>query len=290
MPMTVADRFNRFLNNILLTEAQKADGATKRGSVCAALNTKYYSSSSDAANSRYIGSWGKATRVRPPRDVDVIFELPKSVYDRFQERSGNKQSQLLQEIKTVLLAKFQNTDIRGDGPVVAVPFTSFAVELLPAFKLTNGQYWIPVTSGGGRYVATDPDSEFQHIKTSNEKTSNNTRDLIRMIKCWQAECSVPLKSFWIELLAVQFLAQWEHAGKTSVYYDWMVRDFFRFLVGQAFGNVYAPGTGERIHLGDAWKSRAESARDRATKACEYESQGSSLASSEWQKIFGAYIL
>jgi len=110
-----------------------------------------------------------------------------------------------------------------------------------------------------------------------------------MIKCWQGECSVPLKSFWIELLVVRFLAQWEHAGKTSVYYDWMVRDFFYFLVNQAFGSVYAPGTGEAMYIGDAWKSRAESARDRAARACGYESQSSSLAGPEWRKIFGTYI-
>jgi hypothetical protein len=172
---------------------------------------------------------------------------------------------------------------------VVVPFTSFAVELLPAFRLTNGQYWIPVTSDGGKYVTTDPHAELQHIKASNDKTNNNTRDLIRMMKCWQAECGVPLKSFWIELLVVSCLLQWQHAGQSKLYYDWIVRDFLSYLVNQAYGSVYAPGTGERMYLGDAWKSRAVSARDRAIKACEYESQNAFLARPEWQKIFGMYI-
>ena len=43
---------------------------------------------SEAANSLLIGSWGKRTQVRPPRDVDILFLLPSDVYHRFQQREG----------------------------------------------------------------------------------------------------------------------------------------------------------------------------------------------------------
>ena len=69
-----------------------------------------------------------------------------------------------------------------------------------------------------------------------------------------------------------------------------MRDFFTFMVGRANGHVYVPGTYEPLSLGDAWRSRAETARDRAVKACEYERQGQGHpAGAEWQKIFGSYI-
>src|SRR4051812_15979671 len=96
---SVSSRFTRFLNNLLLTEAQKSDGATKHAGVRTCLNRNYYASTSSTANSFLIGSWAKATRIRPPRDIDVVFELPRSVYDRFEQRPGNKQSQLLQEVR-----------------------------------------------------------------------------------------------------------------------------------------------------------------------------------------------
>jgi Second Messenger Oligonucleotide or Dinucleotide Synthetase domain len=82
------------LENITLSDAQKTDGATKRESVCRVLNNKYYNSNSGTANSIYVGSWGKGTRTRPPRDVDMLFSLPLEVYHRFEKVSGNKQSQL----------------------------------------------------------------------------------------------------------------------------------------------------------------------------------------------------
>src|SRR5262249_2314143 len=156
-----------------------------------------------------------------------------------------KQSQLLQEMRAALRVPFPNTDIRGDGPVVKVPFASYAVELLPALKLKSGQYWIPITSNGGSYKTFDPDAELKNIQDSNDKTNNNTRDLVRMMKRWQSFCSVPLKSFFIELLAVDFLNQWQYAGKSKVYYDWMTRDFFFYIVGCVNRSLSCPGTHEK---------------------------------------------
>jgi len=60
--MEVSQRFAQFLTNITLTDPQRADGATKRSSVCAVLNQKYYGTSSGSDNSIYVGSWGKETR------------------------------------------------------------------------------------------------------------------------------------------------------------------------------------------------------------------------------------
>jgi tRNA nucleotidyltransferase (CCA-adding enzyme) len=102
------------------------------------LNRYYYNSSSSTDNSFLIGSWAKHTRIRPPRDIDLVFVLPDDVYLRYENRVGNKQSQLLQEVRDVLRASYPRTDIRGDGPVVGVGFGSFDVEVVPSFKLSSG--------------------------------------------------------------------------------------------------------------------------------------------------------
>lgn len=288
--MTVNERFNSFLENLKLTSDQVEDGQKKYKGVTRCLNWNYYNSNSETTNSILVGSWGKYTRIRPPRDVDILFRLPKSVYDRYQGRLGNKQSQLLQEVKDVLTATYSATKMRGDGQVVIVPFASYAVEVVPAFHLDSGQYWVCDTHDGGKYKTFDPDAEAKKVSDSESVTSGNTRDLIRMMKCWQGYCSVPMKSFHIELLSIEFLANWQYAGKSSVYYDWMVRDFFPYLVNRANGWLWVPGTNELMLLGDDWKSKAESAQERAAKACQYEAEQMPYsAGSEWQKIFGTYI-
>ena len=288
--ISVAQRFDRLLANIALTDTQRTDGAAKHGGVRYSLNSHYWGSTSTSANSLLVGSWGKDTQIRPPRDIDVLFKLPWSVYQRFESYGGNKQSSLLQEVKSVLEKSYSRTELKADRHVVVVRFDSYAVEVLPAFELANGQFWICDTADGGRYKTVDPEAERRTVSDSNASCAGNTRDLIRMMKCWQGWCSVPIKSFWLELLAVNFLESWTHRGKTTLYYDWMARDFLQHLVSKANQYVFAPGTYESIHLGDAWKSRAESAQSRAVKACQYEGESKQQAASEeCQKIFGTYI-
>jgi len=286
--MSVSDRFTTFLSNISLTVDQKTRGAERKDAVVKALNAHYWGSTSNTANSTYVGSWGKFTRMRPPRDVDVLFTLPASVYNRFQLRSGNKQSQLLQEVKNVLSNTFDRTAIRGDGPVVIVPFTAYSVEVIPAFSATAGGHLVCFTDGGGHYERADYAAEAASIKNSND-TTKNTRDLVRMMKRWQGYCSVPIKSFYLELLAVEFLGSWAHRGKSATWYDYMVRDFLEFMIGKADGYLFAPGTYALLALGSGWKSKAESALARAKKACDYEPSYAGLAGDEWQKIFGTDI-
>ena len=289
--MTEGSRFEKFLAALMLTSDQQSDGSTKHTGVRQCLDAHYYGSYYEG-NGFLVGSWGKSTEIRPPRDIDIMFALPKEVYDRFQTRPGNKQSQLLQEVKAVLQRTYQNTEMRGDGQVVVVPFVSYAVEVAPAFFLQNGQYFICDTNAGGSYKTVDPKAEIANVKQSNDTTNGNTRDLIRMMKRWQEYCNVELRSFLIELLSIEFLASWQHRGNSTVYYDYMVRDFFYFLKNKSqWSSVTVPGTHESILLGNTgWQSRAETAYDRAVKACEHEAQNRPYsAADEWQKIFGTDI-
>jgi hypothetical protein len=92
----------------------------------------------------------------------------------------------------------------------------------------------------------------------------------------------------VEVLANVFVTQWEYRDKTIFYYDWMMRDFFAFLLNYVNGWVQPAGITERILLGDCWATKCRSAYNRALKACEYEYADKGFdASSEWQKVFGS---
>jgi Second Messenger Oligonucleotide or Dinucleotide Synthetase domain len=218
--MSVAARFTGFLSNISLTDSQVSNGNSARQSVVRVLNRHYYDLDCGLSHSQFIGSWSKHTRVRPPRDVDIQFILPYSVRTRFDQRSGNQQSQLLQEVRGILLRHFTQTAIRGDGPTVLVPLSSYLVELVPAFPRYPSGSYVCMTTGPGYYKHEDYGAQVKHISDSDRNTNGNTRDLIRMMKCWQRFCSVPLRTFLIELTAIDFLNTWGNAGKSNIYYDW----------------------------------------------------------------------
>lgn len=286
----VTKRFSTFHQNLGLTDDQINEGTNHHAGVRRSLNNHYYRSSSDSSNSFLIGSWGKYTRTRPPRDIDLYFVLPSEVYHRFESVQGNKQSALLQEVRRILQATYPNTVLRGDGQVVVVAFNRMSVEVVPAFLLQGGQYWICDTHNGGQYKTSDPKSELAHIATINDAYSGNLRAIIMMMKAWQEYCNVPLKTFCIDLIAADFLQQCSWGKNGYFWYDWIMRDFFAYLYGKANQSVFVPGTCEMIFLGDEWQSRAENAYSRAVKACSYEYNDLiTLAGEEWQKIFGKQI-
>ncbi|MFY9330038.1 MAG: hypothetical protein WAO76_18770 [Georgfuchsia sp.] len=289
----VTQRFQAFLGNLDLTPLQLADGVTKIRGVVSCLNTAYYGHNSDTANAFVIGSWAKGTRIRPPRDIDLYFLLPPAVYNRFQAYASNvnKQTALLQEVKSKLLGSNPLSRIKGDGPVVLADFASFSVEVVPAFALTEDRaYWVCDTKNGGSYKKTMPLHEVDEIEAADIRYDANVRRLIRMLKCWQAWCMVPIKSFNLELLAIEFVDQWAHKHQGYFYYDWMCRDFFGWIITKANTHLWAPGTFDMLWLGDGWKSQAESAYRRAVKACDFERANDMMnAGDEWQKIFGLDI-
>lgn len=288
--IAVRPRFTQFNSELALTPLQQTDVVTKSGGVVACLNRHYYGSDSRIDHSFFIGSWGKNTAVRPPRDVDRYFVLPVEVYHRFQSHAWNRQSALLQEVKGVISETYPNTDMSGDGQIVLVRFESYSVEVVPTFLLTNGSYWICDTNNGGSYKETNPWAEVNYIDTVDQATNHNLRPLIRMTKAWQEHCSVPLKSFQLELIAAEFLAQSPWRIYDFFWFDWISRDFFQYLYWKANKSITVPGSPEVICLGDDWQSRALSAYWRAVKACGYEWDNQIAgAGDEWQKIFGQQI-
>jgi len=287
----VRQRFRRFHQNLILSTDQIDDGFGKQFRVRQALERAYYGESSDHPPGFVVGSWGKGTAVAPPTDVDVFFILPVDVYRRFEAYNGNKQSALLQEVKNHLLATYSQTTMRGDGQVVTIRFNSIDVEVVPAFLYDDqGRYCMADTNDGGRWKLVDPKAEISLIDDEDRSANGNVRALAQMAKVWKRECNVPIKSYQIEILAAVFMSQYEYRGHDYFWYDWFFRDFFRFLCGVVNRNLTIPGTGERVNLGEAWLSRAESARDRAAKACVYERDDLTVsAGEEWQKIFGRRI-
>ena len=274
----------------MLTKEQVEDGITKATGVTNSLRNAYYPSSNNPPTCIYVGSWGKSTQVRLSDDVDIMFELPASDFHRFSQRTGNVQSTLLQEVKDQLISTYPNSEMRGDGQVVQIRFNTIAVEVIPVFRLTNGQFYMPDTNEGGRWKVVDPFAEIHGINTLDQVSNGNVRALSKMMKHWKREMSVPLKSFQIELLVQEFMTKYPYRNFDFFWYDWFVRDFFEFLLSKVNQTIVVPGTNEIIYLGLQWYSRAVSARDNALKACSYEYYDYDItAGQEWQKIFGNRI-
>lgn len=285
----VIPHFSRFLKELELKPEERSDAETKADRVARSLWSYYYGENGEFNPKCYVkvGSYGKGTATRPPSDLDMLFLLPWREYTRIEQLSGNKQSQLLQEVKDVLTDTFPRTDLRADGQVVIAPFQTYNVEIIPAFKFTDGTYITAHTANGGSWRASNPAVEYKWIQDTDSISAGKATRLIKMLKAWKRECSVDIKSISMEVAACVFITNWPYRLKTIFYYDWMVRDFFEFMLRYRWGSNIVPGTQERIQLGDAWGTKCESAYHRAFKAEQYErADNGNAATEEWRKIFG----
>ncbi|WP_155983457.1 SMODS domain-containing nucleotidyltransferase [Nitratireductor aquibiodomus] len=286
----VTRRFQHLQGNLALLPADIEDANTKVGGIVSSLNRSFYG---ESVVSRYLvaGSWGKNTAIRPPSDVDIFFILPNEVFHRFNARTGNKQSQLLQYVRDVVSTTYPQTRIRGDGQVVVVGFNSIEIEIVPAFIAQGGGFIICDANDGGRWKLVNPAGEASALDQSDMAFNGNVRKITRILKQWKRHCNVPIKSFQVEQLVRESLPGMIWGGYQEFWFDWIVRDVFAYMIGRAGGGFYMPGNpGEWINLGDDWKSKAISAYERACKACACERQNLNMAAgSEWQKIFGNAI-
>lgn len=272
--MNINTQFNEFYENIKLTKNQKDDAKIKYDGVCKKLHNEYYPKEAYTGQSKLlIGSYGKHTNIRPPRDVDVLFIMPNNLYDKYNEYTSNGQSQLLQDVKNILSEKYSTTDrIKAWGKVILIEFSENVhnIELLPAFKKNDGQFIIPNSEDGGSWETWDPALEIKTIQDSNKKYGI-TIQVIRMIKKWVEFCLVDIKSYEIEKCVVNFLKFYNFSGSFSD----TIKNFFLYLKDQ------------NINGDDKVKTKIESAYDRSQKACNFEEDNHlEEASREWKKIFG----
>lgn len=286
--MSTATRFDRFLAKVTPKVPELGDAIQRAMSVSRSLHSYFYPNADfDSSKMTMIGSFGKSTTVLPVRDIDIVFDIPGSVWLRFHQHSGNGQSALLQEVRAQLLKTYPRSDIRGDGPVVKALFASgHSVEVVPAHKY-NGEHFVALSDDGGHWGLCGYETEIASLSASDKNSNGQTRRLVRMLKVWQDECNVPISSLALELGAKHFLETWHYKGKSSTWDDLMVRDYFEALVSKANSWSAIPGSSDTCYYGNRWVTKAETALDNARDACKWEAAGDhTTACFVWRKIFG----
>lgn len=156
--------------------------------VTKAINTEFWNSNSDIEHSLYVGSYGRGTAINTS-DIDILVELPKEDYYRYDGLKGNGQSRLLQSVKNAILSIYPRTDIHADGQVVVMNFSDgIKFEILPAFRQIdwfgnwNGKYDYPDTNMGGNWLTTDPKDEQEAMKRKNIESNGLLFDTCKHLR------------------------------------------------------------------------------------------------------------
>lgn len=288
--MSISDKFSNFCSKLRMSDATVSNVRSRYHNITKRLNKDFRGIENDIAYSLYVGSYGRGTAIHVS-DIDMLYILPWSYYTKYDSYTSNGQSALLQDVRNSIASTYWNTYVGGDGQVVKVSFSDgMLFEVVPCFEKSIGSFCYPDTNNGGSWGTTNPKPEIDAINRGNRLTNNNLKRLCRMIRAWKDNCNVPMGGLLIDTFAYSFLSTWENKDKSFMYYDWMTRDFFKFLSEQDDNQLYwkAVGSGQFIYPKGKFAYKAKTAYNNALIAIEKEDKGYSYTANDyWKAIYGS---
>lgn len=288
--MGVSENFKAFCTNLRMNDNTVSNIRYRTKRITKQLNKDFWASESENDHSFYSGSYGRGTEIFLS-DIDLLMVLPYETYKRYNSYSGNGQSALLQEVKESIEKTYKSYK-RADGQVVKVDFTDgVCFEIVPCFINTDGEsYTYPDTNNGGSWRVTNPKAEIREMNAMNILCNKNLKRLCRMTRAWKDKNNVPISGMLIDTLAFRFLKDWEYKDKSYVYYDWMSRDFLKYLSDQDIQKDYwlAPGSQQWVDKKGDFQYKAKASYNKALEAIEAEGKGyENRTKSCWREIFGS---
>lgn len=285
--MSVLNWFDTFNSNILISTTTVGDISYRYKRITKQLNKDFWNSESDTLHSLYVGSYGRGTEIHTS-DIDVLMQLNYDTYLQYNNHQGNGQSALLQAVKTSIEKTYKPTYMRADGQVIKIDFTDgINFEIVPAFVNKDGSFTYPDTNNGGSWKITDPKAEMDEMTRANNNWNNNLKKLCRMARAWKETWDVPMGGLLIDTLAYNFLKNYQYRDKSTVYFDWMSRDFFAYLKDQKDDQQYwlAVGSNQQVYSKGYFQYKALRCYNISLETIEKE-KFEYTAKSKWRDIYG----
>lgn len=201
--LTTAEAFKKFKSRLELRTAEQNDASRLQREVREHICTNF-----SVSNSFLTGSYGRHTKTRPLKDVDIFFVLDKEKEKKYL----NEPISLLADIKKCLDTSYGQSNVcigrRSVGIDLKISATDedkiLSVDVVPAFE-SGSNYQIP-DNVLKDWIRTDPQIHAEKATTANKAFDGEWKPMVKMIKKWNETHGKPVKpSFLLEVMALQIL-------------------------------------------------------------------------------------
>ena len=110
-----------------------------------------------------------------------------------------------------------------------------------------------------------------------------------MCKAWKNANNVDIKGITIDVLAYRFLSTYCYKDKSYLYYDYMTRDFFKYLseIDTNQNSWKVMGSNRYITDTGYFQYKAKQAYNTSLEAIKYESENKDYSANiKWRDIYG----
>lgn len=280
-----ATLFEQFRKNLAVKNSDEISGRYRK--ITTRLNKDYWGTDEEYLHCLQVGSYGRKTAIDGVSDLDMVFELPWSVHDRFVKRQGNIQSALLSEIRDCLKILYPTTEVYADGQVVVLQFKNYRVEVLPAFVEENGSYKFPDSNDGGSWCWCWPRDEISAVQKIHDRSNRHLKRVCKMVRAWKNKQGAPLGGMLIDTLCYNyFKANTQYDSKGYASYAELVRDIFSHLANQDEQDYWlAPGSKDRVYPKGKFQKKAKKAAAKCQEALDTDKE--KTKERLWREVFGS---
>lgn len=292
--LTTGQAFDKFRQTLELSDTEQKDAAKRHNEVRECIRSGF-----DVKNDFLSGSYKRHTKMKPLKDVDVMFVLGENE----KWRRGKPPIDVLQAFEKCLKKKYaEQGQVEIGRRSVTVVFEKnyypddhdgkvLSIDAVPAFECGSGDYEIPdkVT---GTWIKTNPGTHKEQATAKNQELDGHWVPLVKMGKGWNRANGDPIKpSFLLEVMAEGLIE------KPFSNYPDEVRNLFAAMeanVGEIWPDPAGLGpavsdqmTSERI--AEAKKNLREAQRKAALAARAEQTGRQGEALRIWREILGDYF-
>jgi hypothetical protein len=217
--MNIEECFKQMLSKLNPTEKQVQGIRTTRDTIDSVLQSdNRVHLFSGKQISFFTGSYSRKTIIRPINDIDLYVRVHFSAH-----AEGKGPREILILIAKALRRRYPGTKVDVDAPCVVVKFFDYNFEIVPAIGYQDDPdcYMIPAP-GSREWAECYPNVPSKWLTNSNHANNQMFIPLIKILKQWNRNNKVGLKSFHLELLTgMVFDEISEIVSYPQAVYEWM---------------------------------------------------------------------
>jgi len=285
------DAFEKFRQRLELSETERKDTIKRHTEVRDLIRADF-----EVDRDILTGSYGRSTKTKPLKDVDIFFILGQKEKDKYRQKAP---SELIDAFVKTLRGKYGQDSVDPGRRCATVEFEKntkdeegkvLSIDAVPAFDIGDC-YEIP-DRHLGKWIKTDPEIHAQQATAKNKELGGKWVPLVKMVKRWNRSAGKPIKpSFLIEVMMQELV----DAPFTT--YPSEVRRFFAAAqagIDRAWADPagYGPPVSDQMtpQLIAEAKRILRDADMKAAMAVRFEQQGKQGdAIALWREIMGRYF-
>jgi hypothetical protein len=286
--LTIPEAFEKFRSRLKISASEQHDASRRQQKIREQVRAEL------AVDTDFLtGSYGRNTKTRPLKDVDIFVVLKDSEAGYLDEPPDVVLDRLIEILSPHYSGRTSkgNRSIKIDfGDVATLDEQVISFDVVPAFA-ANGGYQIPDRRQNG-WIESNPRIHADKAAEAHTAFDEKWKPTVKMIKKWNHHQENPVKpSFLLEVMALELLSPpWAES------YPRELRQFFASAAASIddewpepaeLGPPVTARLEENPWERDQAKQALRAAEAACTEALRFEQSGRTGAALDaWQELFG----